>query len=291
MASIYVMVPCYRDTETPHTIRDCIQKASGYHDINIGVFWQLSDSDNLITDSLHKYSIRNLFCNHTESLGCCWARHRLSTELYKDEDYVLSIDSHTRFVSNWDRILISLFNKTKGKRVISTYPNAYEPPDTLINSRPFKIQAHAQTPDGLPLLSPIECTGLMNPNYYIAGGFLFGDRYMFKDVPYDPYLYFFGEEVTLSARFYTSGYNIWTPGQVILYHYYVRASSPHHWTDNASGEQVEFRSIAVERAKHIMGLNSDKPNLRELDKYGLGNKRTINDYYNATKIKSLPVGK
>ena len=285
------MIPCYRDSETPHTIKDCVEKASGYHDINVGVFWQLSEDDNIMPNDLHGLNVRNLFCGHNESLGCCWARHRLSTEIYKDEDYILSIDSHTRFVQNWDKILVSLFNKHKGKHIISTYPNAYEPPDKLLNSRPFKIQAHAQTSDGLPLLSPIECTGLMNLNHYIAGGFLFGDRFMFKDVPYDPHLYFFGEEVTLSARFYTSGYSIWTPGQVILYHYYVRESSPHHWTDNMSSDQVAFRASSVERAKYIMGLDSYNPNLTEISKYGLGTLRTLNDYYSATKIKMLPLGK
>ena len=259
---------------------------------NIGVFWQLGPTDtHMLPDSLNDYNIKNLFCTHTDSLGCCYARNRLHVELYSGEDYVLSIDSHTRFIQNWDQILIDLFNRFDGHRVISTYPNGYEPPNTILNSVPHKIQAHGQNSEGLPLLSPARCGNVPQINYYIAGGFLFGDGQMFRDVSYDKYLYFFGEEISLAIRFYTSGYDIWNPGRTILYHYYVRASSPHHWEDNKTPVQIKFRDDSVKRVKHLMNLkvSLDPTILTDIEKYGLGNKRTLTEYYDVTGIKHLPI--
>ena len=136
MASIFVMIPAYRDAETSYTIKNLFEKASGKHQINVGVFWQLAKDDDFIHDDLKNYSIRHLSCLHTESKGCCWARSLLSTDLYNGEDYILSIDAHTRFIIHWDKVLIDTFNKFEGPHVLSTYPNGYEPPNIIPNSIP-----------------------------------------------------------------------------------------------------------------------------------------------------------
>ena len=54
-------------------------------------------------------------------------------------------------------------------------------------------------------------------NALIAGGFLFGPGSIVSDVPYDPYLYFDGEEISVSARLWTHEYNIYTPNELISF--------------------------------------------------------------------------
>ncbi|MEZ5416717.1 MAG: GlcNAc-transferase family protein [Vicinamibacterales bacterium] len=61
------------------------------------------------------------------------------------------------------------------------------------------------------------------------------------DVPYDPDLYFTGEEITLAVRAYTHGYDFFHPRQVIVWHEYTRNYREHkHWTDHTTGPEVEL---------------------------------------------------
>ena len=55
---------------------------------------------------------------------------------------------------------------------------------------------------------------------FIAGGFLFGPSSIVGEVPYDPELYFYGEEIAMSARLWTSGFNIYAPNRLLLFHLY-----------------------------------------------------------------------
>ena len=64
----------------------------------------------------------------------------------------------------------------------------------------------------------------MNSYYNFSSGFL-------KDVPFDPFLpwIFMGEEIILSARLWTHGYDIYTPTQPVLTHRYKRMDQPKFW--------------------------------------------------------------
>ena len=50
-------------------------------------------------------------------------------------------------------------------------------------------------------------------------------------VPFDPLLpwIFMGEEISMSARLWTSGYDIFSPTTNVLNHYYVRRHYPKFW--------------------------------------------------------------
>jgi len=51
-------------------------------------------------------------------------------------------------------------------------------------------------------------------------------------VPYDPNIYFHGEEITVALRAYTWGYDLFHPTEVLSWHYYIRKEHPRHWTDH-----------------------------------------------------------
>ena len=40
--------------------------------------------------------------DHTLSRGCCWARAYVYEHLFKDQKFVLQLDSHCRLLKNWD---------------------------------------------------------------------------------------------------------------------------------------------------------------------------------------------
>ena len=43
-----------------------------------------------------------------------------------------------------------------------------------------------------------------------------------SEVPSDPDLYFYGKEIAMSAGLWTSGFNIYAPNRLLLFHLYIQ---------------------------------------------------------------------
>ena len=127
------------------------------------------------------------------------------------------------------------------------------------------------------------------PNAFVAGGFLFGPGKIVEDVPYDPELYFYGEEVSVSARLWTHGYNIYCPNRLLLFHLYKSSggdgdTSATHWSDHKGWFQLNRRSLV--RVHKLLdslsiaptNLNPTPKDIESLDDYGLGTSRRLSDY-------------
>ena len=65
----------------------------------------------------------------------------------------------------------------------------------------------------------------------MAAGYLIAHSDMLRDVPFDPFLpyLFLGEEILLSARLWTSGYEIFSPTISLVGHRYERNQQPKFW--------------------------------------------------------------
>lgn len=288
-ARIFVSVASYRDPETPPTLADLYAKASFPERIFCGVLWQLvpgeDDDCRVLAKHVPPSQIRSQQVHPKDSLGACWARHRILTELRQDEAFVLQIDSHMRFVDGWDEKLLAMWVDCQSDRaLLSTYPVAYVPPDEL-------------GAKAIPVLHPAQFNhrGILTfkarsdnyafrrerptPNAFVCAGFLFGPKAAFDDVPYDPYLYFHGEEISLSARFWTHGWNPFTPNDVLIYHYYGRSEQrPRHWSDNPNWSNLDARSLS--RLRHLFGIeiSTDISVIGAIENYGLGAARTLKEY-------------
>jgi len=102
-----------------------------------------------------------------------------------------------------------------------------------------------------------------------------------KKVPYDPHLpsIFDGEEFTRAARFWTYGYDIYTPHRVYVFHDYKKSQSdPTHsaWvgrTDwsHAQDSQKRIRSL-LDMPGGFDGSTTDS--IRK-GKFGLGDRRSL----------------
>ena len=122
---------------------------------------------------------------------------------------------------------------------------------------------------------------------YMAGGMIFSNSNLLKEVPYDPNLpyLFVGEEIGHSIRAWTHGWDMFTPSENIVFHEYTRSTKPKIWTDNPTYSDMP----AFEKVKYYIGIidNSSKltPEIKvNLDKYGLGKERTLQQYYDYAKI-------
>ncbi len=273
---IFVNVACYRDPECVPTIQDLFRKARYPDQINVGVILQSMPSDGI---ELSHDRVQVCHVNAASSMGACWAR-ALGYQLWRGEEYVLQIDSHMRFAPGWDATLLAqLAVCPSPKPLLTTYPPAYEPPDNLLDDHPVFLAAKHFDERGIlilhGLIEPPPPTP--RPTAFLAAGFLFGPSAWIGEVPYDPCLYFHGEETTLAARLWTNGWDLFGPTEAILWHQYVRAVRSLHWEDNRQWDRLDLVSLARMRKLLGMGAEAHDPPV-DLTGYGLGSVRTLEQY-------------
>ncbi|MDA8231064.1 MAG: hypothetical protein M0006_06975 [Magnetospirillum sp.] len=283
---IFVNVAAYRDSECRPTLIDLFAKARHPERIVVGVCWQHipGEDDALSPADIHPEQCRIVAIDARDSRGVCWARAKVQ-ELWRGEEYTLQIDSHMRFVQDWDDTLLTMLaNCPSDRPVLSSYPPAYTPPDVLGDPNISVMFAREFGEDGVVSLhsrgiSEKDAPTVPEANPFCAGGMLFARAEVIRDVPYDPHLYFLGEEITLSARLWTGGWDIFSPNRVVLYHDYTnRPGRRRHWNDHDTWGQMN--RLAVMRIRQLFQMEEvdDADALREIDRYGLGHQRTLADY-------------
>jgi hypothetical protein len=287
-ATIFVSIASYRDRECRDTLADLFAKAAYPERLAVGVLWQLDPVQDgaLYTEvPCCAAQVRGQVLPAAQSRGPCWARHWIQSHFYQDEDFYLQIDSHTRFVPAWDEQLLTIWESAPAaKPVLSTLPPPYHPPDERVaTGLPF-IRAERFKSDGNLVqrsgtLDPSLPLAVPRPSPFLSAAFVFAAGSMVREVPYDPFLYFYGEELTLAVRLWTHGYDIFVPNQIILYHNYGLQERVRHWDDHPE-EWLRLQLLSQKRRLHLLGMaNSDDPEvLQELDSYALGMERTLAAY-------------
>ncbi|MBF0184330.1 MAG: hypothetical protein HQM06_08065 [Magnetococcales bacterium] len=288
-ARIFVSVASYRDSETPWTLQDMFAKARHPQRVFAGVLWQVAPEDPAewchVPEGWSK-QVRGVQVDAASSMGACWARSRIQRELWQNEEYHLQIDSHSRFAPGWDELLLAMLSTCPAvKPVLTTHPIRYEPPDTLSADLLPILTAGRFNDAGI--LMP-KAKGLPRPyvpqqpvpTAFIGAGFVFASSAILREVPYDPYLYFHGEEVSMGVRLWTHGYDLFCPNKVILYHDYTDRGRRRHWSDHTDWSVINRRAMV--RLRHLLATpraeDQDAEALRELDQYGLGQRRTLSEY-------------
>jgi hypothetical protein len=297
MSKIFVSIASYRDPELSKTIQDLLSNAANPDNLVICIAWQRSPDD--VWDTLDEYEGDSRFkiidIPYLESKGVCWARHLIQRE-YDNEDYYLQLDSHHRFIPNWDEELIDIINylKCKGhyKPVISSYLPSYFPdkdPDERTNEV-WTLNIDRFMPEGAIFIRPQGLQEGMTltepfPTRFLSGHFIFTIGNFVTEVPYDPNYYFHGEESSLSARAYTHGFNLFNPHKVYAWHEYTREGKAKQWDDDSIWAQRDKDSYA--RIRELFGMNSGDSSCEEtkLHPYGFGTVRSLEDYEKYAGLK------
>jgi hypothetical protein len=279
--TIFVSIAAYRDPELPATIEDCLEKARWPDRLRFGICWQYGPGA-VAPDRFADPKFRVLKLDWWDSRGPCWARSQIM-KLWQGERWYLQLDSHHRFAPHWDAKLLAQAVATGSpKPILSTYPGSFDPENpTDLSDVPLRMDFGGFTSDGLVTLHPDaiadwQTSTAPRRGRFLAAGFLFAPGSFVSDVPYDPYLYFFGEEITLTVRAFTHGYDFYHPGEVILWHEYTRSHKPHHWGDHiaAHGVEVEWgKRDARSRRRARRLLTKPRPG-----KWGVGTERSVADY-------------
>ena len=137
---------------------------------------------------------------------------------------------------------------------------------------------------------------------FIAAGFFFARAEFLVDVPFDPFLpwCFMGEEIALSVRAWTSGWDIYAPRKNLISHQYRpgRLGLPKFWESvfRLYGRPLNngLQGRIVERVKNLVGYpestsakivaKGDALVLLDQEHYGLGSERTLEEYMKLTNI-------
>ena len=301
---IFISIASYRDPELQWTIKSAIANANNPDNLYFGVVHQGVDSELFDIQEIKNISITKM--HPKEAKGAGFARAK-AMELYSGQEYFLQIDSHTRFVPGWDAISIDQLNRAKNisghsRVLLSYFPAPYEPERNggmfLVKNNP-KIKSYP-TRQKILLNKRKQWTAERfefdsklkeNPELSetVLGGFMFSDGSIVNEVPYDPEISFFGEEICFAMRSWTRGWDIYSPSKNIVYHFYSRGGYSKIWKDrNLRGiSWKELEDISYNKQKRILCGEEEgvfgAGNIRTLAEYEIFTNTNFKDFYSLTK--------
>jgi hypothetical protein len=281
IVNIFISVAAYRDPELAPTLRDCIARARYPAALRFGICWQHGEQETAPAEFADA-RMHVIAAPWRESGGACWARAEIM-KLWDGEQFFLQIDSHHRFVQDWDaRLLRQAERSGAAKPILSTYGAPYDPAaDPPAAGEPMQMNFDSFTHDGIPMFRPYvipDWAGFERPlrARFVSAHFLFTLGSFVTEVPYDPELYFHGEEITLSIRAFTHGYELFHPPEPILWHEYTRAHRSKHWDDHVRAHGVkrewhECDGASREKVRRFLTAPQVGP-------FGCGTKRSFDEY-------------
>jgi hypothetical protein len=253
---IYVQIASYRDPQLIPTIKNLLENSKYSENLVLGIARQFHPDDKF--DDLSEYDndkrFKILNIPHNESLGVCWARH-LVQQLYDNEEYTLQIDSHMRFEKDWDETLINMLEGLKKdgyrKPLLTAYISSFNPENDP-NDRvrvPWRMVFDKFTPEGVVFFLPEVIPNWKQlqkpiPARFYSAHFCFTIGQFALEVQHDPEYYFHGEEISIAARAYTHGYDLFHPHRVIVWHEYTRKGRTKHPI-----EEIEFYLVWIMKFK------------------------------------------
>lgn len=322
--SIFLSIATYRDENCMNTLRGAYNNAANPGNLFVGLVQQNCNHDcktgvleggkidNAEPDpDCYKIyceenptrckQIRPLFIEEPESLGPYAARY-FASKLWDGEEWFMQIDAHMTFGKDWDVISIKGLQSAPSKKpVLSHYPPGHT----------IDLNAMADKPGSRlcgPIFAPsdlesqivrLEGNGMYDktkkdtPRFapFTAAGYFVAHSSFLKEVPFDPFLpwIFMGEEIIMSTRLWTSGYDIFSPAQSVVGHIYVRRHKPKFWESVhrtfTMGVHNPLQMMILDRVKYQLGYPEAardviplKSLLTAVEQYTMGRARPLEQY-------------
>ena len=288
--TIFVSIASYRDDECEKTLKSLFDNAKNKNNCFVGICQQNKydvDTDCLINNEWN-CNINIIRIPYFEAKGPTFARY-LCSGLWNGEEYYLQIDSHSTFIKDWDEKLINMIKEIKNRNLSSKPVLSHYPIDIInINNKTNEIPhifSAEYNKKGILKLSTAIYTNTNNdykPSYFMSAGMFFCESKFLNEIPFDPTLddLFEGEEILTSVKFYTNGWDVFTPKENIIYHEYIRKDKPKYFIDNSKTYNPNNAELKVKR---LLSLEENNDN----ERYGLGKIRTLKSFYSNAKILSI----
>jgi glycosyltransferase involved in cell wall biosynthesis len=286
MSKIFIQIASYRDPELEKTIKSAIENAKKPKNLVFGIARQFHPDDKFDTlDEFRKDKrFKILDIPYSESQGACWARNQIQ-QLYDGEKYTMQIDSHMRFAPNWDEEMINMIKQLqkKGykKPLLTGYVSSFDPenePQGRVQD-PWRMVFDRFIPEGAVFFLPETIPGWQDLTEPVTSRF-YSAHYCFTlgefsvEVQHDPEYYFHGEEISIAARAYTWGYDLFHPHKTLIWHEYTRKGRTKQWDDDK--QWVDRNNKCHKKNRALFGMDNEPP--MDHGKYGFGPYRTLKDY-------------
>ena len=299
-STICVQIPAYCDVDVPNTVWSLLRNASSPDRVRIKIFLQdgSEELEHILNDIEGNIEVKRIVPEETR--GLCYARYQCNLMMEDDTDFTMHIDSHMRFAKFWDVGAIQLWNDCNDEKAIVSqrpidFSKFYEEPlesnifiekawcvrmklshfaygkEYLNNIAPRLIGHQASSDDAY---SPITSC--------ISGGFLFAKAEVDRKVPSDPNMYFVADEPCMAIRYWTHGYNIYSPDHIFVYHLYFRPETIEQKLGIKVDRGTKSKYISAQkaseekRARILFGLDENKD--VDFGEFGLGTERSLADY-------------
>ena len=291
-STILVHLPAYRDPELVPTIKDALAMAKYPKRIHFGICRQFKEEDGF--DNLDEFREDKRFhimdVPYKEAQGLPWARAQINENLLTDQDYILQLDSHHRFAQYWDETLLEMHEglEAKGnKPILAAYLPLYDPfkePEGR-TPEPWQQTFASFYPHGTIFIRPGLLHGwqdMIEPpmSRFLSGHFCFARAEWAKEIKHDPDIYFSGEELNLTVRSYTHGYDLFHPHKLVVWHSTMREERAGmlKWDDDSKNGIDFTQKQDYARKKIRVLLRTEEDPTIDLTGYDLGTVRTLRDY-------------
>jgi hypothetical protein len=285
--TIFIQIASYRDPELVKTIEDCITNAKNPKNLRFGICRQYHPQD--VFDNLDKYKedkrfrILDVLCEYSK--GVCWARNQVQ-QLYEGEMYTLQIDSHMRFAPNWDVEMIGMVKQLQEmgipKPLLTSYVSSFDPdndPQGRVQE-PWQMAFDRFIPEGAVFFLPETIPNWQEletpvPSRFYSAHYAFTLGEFSNEVQHNPEYYFHGEEISIAARAFTWGYDLFHPHKVLIWHEYTRKGRTKQWDDDSDWVNKNNHSHLTNRK--LFGMDGESQEGHE-GKYGFGTVRGLREY-------------
>lgn len=302
---IFISIVSFCDTELLPTIASALEQAQYPENITLSIVEQDTDSNQQKIEAIvAAFNAKLIYQYYSveQTQGVVWARSKAASKLSTEYDYYLQVDSHMRFSMHYDSFLSSTYDHAKnywGSFVWTAYCPGYKITDDGDILDDTQLQATFAIVDNN---FPSKLVGCIKPmsnssiygeeSFQISGHFLFGDSSIFINHPFDPYLYWEGEESTYAARLYCSNIKTVSPPRIYLWHKYEsdedssptrkRHSEKEYWVNqkfmNEKIARLSERGLA--RCESFWNNSLEKP-------YGVESSEKIYEFLNLPN-RALP---
>lgn len=323
--SIFFSVATYRDENCINTLNWAYEKAKNPEKLFVGLVQQNCHKDcksgilegGKVEDVEPDVDCYKAFCegpnakycdqvrvldiDEPESLGPYAARY-FASKLWYGEQWFMQTDAHMTFAQDWDATSVKMLQACPSKKpVISHYPPSHMADLEKMANQPASrlcgpIFATSDLESQIIRLegaSKYDKVHLDTPRFapFTAAGYFVAHSDFLREVPFDPFLpwIFMGEEIIMSTRLWTSGYDIFSPSQAVVGHMYVRRHKPKFWESVhrafSPGVHNPLQAMVLDRVKYQLGypeaakdMLQSKSLLTAVEQYSMGTERPLSQY-------------
>ena len=289
-ARTFVCIAAYLEEDIRNTIEDCLRKSRYPDKISFGICWQYSDASaanqSYLDDLIRLYDIKVVKHRFEDSQGVGWARYE-AMNLYANQKYVLQIDAHTRFVENWDQVLIESYRNLKkisDKPIISYLPHSFSR-DNASQKDVYHGGSTKRDAIYYPQISGVDNENMLyysessptvplNAHQHISilvPSFVFTEGVWYKEVPPDPDIYYMGAELALSMRSFSFGFDIYTPNKNVVWHRSHSIEKLKHYYTHDLNKVKALRNRSVQKVSSLIEGTS-------MGQFGLGSIKTFQEF-------------